>query len=406
MPFRWIVSQIGAREHYAVPRAFYAQQRLRMMYTDVWAPAGLRWLGGPQALKGLASRYHPDLPSRQVVAFTMRTLFEAFCGVKRQGFEAVYKEYVRAGITFAQRVENHIRRQTLVPRTDAFFGFFTGCLETLEFLRERRILSLVDQADAGRVHYELLNAEAQRWPGWQTLPAEIPDFYFERLAREWQTASLVLVNSPWSQSALIQQGVSVDKIIVVPLAYEPTVEVRPRLAKLNAPLTVLWVGNVVLSKGIQYLIQAAKALVDTNIRFMIAGPIGITEDAVSAAPSNMTFLGTVTRQDIGALYRQADLFVLPTISDGFALAQIEAMSYGLPVISTPNCGQVVTQGVDGLTVPAYDGTAIAEAITRLNSDRPLLADMSRKALEKSKQFSLRSYADRVEIAVQASFAQC
>ena len=82
----------------------------------------------------------------------------------------------------------------------------------------------------------------------------------------------------------------------------------------------------------------------------------------------MTFLGTVTRQAVGNLYRRSDLFVLATISDGFALTQIEAMSYGLPVIATPNCGPVVTPGVDGLIVPAYDGAALAEAITAKRTD--------------------------------------
>ena len=402
MPLRWIVSQIGAREHYAVPRAFHARGQLRVFYTDAWASALVRCLARPSALRAFAGRHHPELPDRQVVAFTIRTFLEGVHGAKTQGFGTAYQEYARAGIAFAQRVTKHLRRQVLDSRADAFFGFFTGCLETLEFLRERGILTLVDQADAGRIHYQLVSAEAQKWPGWQEMPAEIPDFYFERLAKEWRTASLVVVNSPWSQSALIQQGVPPDKVIVVPPAYERNVEANARSVKPDAPLTVLWVGNVVLSKGIQYLIQAAKALAGTNIRFMIAGTIGITEKALAAAPSNMTFLGTVTRQAVGNLYRRSDLFVLATISDGFALTQIEAMSYGLPVIATPNCGPVVTPGVDGLIVPAYDGAALAEAITRLNADRQLLAEMSHQALAKSTQFSLASYADRVEAAAQAA----
>jgi len=50
-------------------------------------------------------------------------------------------------------------------------------------------------------------------------------------------------------------------------------------------------------------------------------------------------------------YRSADVFVLPTLSDGFAITQIEAMSHGLPVIATPNCASVVENGVDGLWCP-------------------------------------------------------
>ena len=132
------------------------------------------------------------------------------------------------------------------------------------------------------------------------------------------------------------------------------------------------------------------------IKFVVAGPVGISDSAVRESPANVEFLGPVSRMRTRELYLQGDFFVLPTMSDGFAMTQLEAMAHGLPVIATPNCGEVVTDGVDGLLVAAGDAHALATAIVRLHDDRDLLAEMSVRALEKSKLFSLDRVAELLE----------
>jgi glycosyltransferase involved in cell wall biosynthesis len=169
---------------------------------------------------------------------------------------------------------------------------------------------------------------------------------------------------------------------------------------MEGPLTVLWIGSVILRKGIQYLIEAAKLLKDNQrVRFVVGGPVHISDEALKSAPPNMQFLGRITRDQTEDWYRNADVFVLPTISDGFAITQVEAMAQALPVITTPNCGDVVTHGVDGLIVPPADGKALAEAIERLDQDRQLLREMAYRALDKSAHFYLPRQAQLVEEAV-------
>ena len=126
----------------------------------------------------------------------------------------------------------------------------------------------------------------------------------------------------------------------------------------------------------------------------------ISRAAVDGAPANVSFVGRVTRDQADEWYRRADVFVLPTISDGFAITQVEAMARGLPVVTTPNCGQVVTHGIDGLLVPAGDGRALAEAIARLDADRELLGAMSGQALIKARGFRLPRQAAQIEGALR------
>jgi glycosyltransferase involved in cell wall biosynthesis len=245
------------------------------------------------------------------------------------------------------------------------------------------------------VEVDLVRAEEKRWPGWALRETNVPEDYFRRREQEWALADSIVVNSEFSRQALIRQGVPAGKLTVIPLCYE-TEDGEPKAGPREAgttfshqrPLKILFLGQVILRKGVQYLIEAAKLLSGEPVRFDIVGPIGIREEALRSVPANLTFHGRAVRDQAAGWYRQADLFVLPTLSDGFALTQIEAMAHGLPVIATPNCGDVVTPGVDGQIVPAGDAKALADAIMGYVKQSGLLADQREAALRKAGQFTL------------------
>jgi glycosyltransferase involved in cell wall biosynthesis len=211
---------------------------------------------------------------------------------------------------------------------------------------------------------------------------------------------MVVVNSEWSRQALVEQGVPAEKVAVIPLAYEPPTTSQVSSPPATGVLNVLWLGSVNLRKGIQYLVEAARLLREEPVQFHVVGPIGITEEAVQSSPENMRFRGRVPRDQTAELYRDADAFVLPTLSDGFAITQLEAMAHGCPVIATPNCGRVVTPEEDGLLVPPRDPKALAEAVLRCAEEREMLSAMSRQAQQTAQRFTLDAYADRLLSAVE------
>ena len=392
-PTRWIVAQEGSRQSYAVPLAFHRLGLLRRFYVDTWCRWGRSLCKqGPKGLRALATHFNAELPPELVISFNSSVLLSrAQFHFQRHHFspDEIANEYCRFGKKFATLVRQHVRRLDLDPERDAYFGFNTNCLETLEYLRESRIFTVVDQVDPGKVEEDLCVEEAERWPGWAKIPGRMPQSYWDRIAAEWKIADLVLVNSPWSAEALVKQGVPAGKIIIVPLAIDFHGN-RPTSAQ--GPLKILWLGSVILRKGIQYLIQAARLLQKTKMEFLIAGPVGISDAALSSFPPNVRLLGRVTRDQLSEIYRQAHVFVLPTISDGFAITQLEAMAHGLPVVATPNCGRVVSNGTDGFVIPARDGSALAEALASLDKDRDLLRAMSSNALVTASKYDLPSNA--------------
>jgi glycosyltransferase involved in cell wall biosynthesis len=216
-----------------------------------------------------------------------------------------------------------------------------------------------------------------------------------------------MVNSEFCRQALVRQGVPEEKLVVVPLCYENEAQTcagvrtsegiansRSSIGKDRA-FRVLFLGQVILRKGIQYLVEAAKLLREENVVFDVVGQIGISHAAVKSAPPNVTFHGRVMRDNAGEWYSRANVFVLPTLSDGFAITQLEAMAHGLPVIATPNCGEVVTHGEDGLIVPIRDSFALAGVIQNYLRNSGLLAAHSAAAVKKAARFSLESLSHKL-----------
>jgi glycosyltransferase involved in cell wall biosynthesis len=432
----WITSQIGAREHYAVPRVLHREGKLERLYTDFWASAPWRLIGKLTGKGSMSSRCHADLLEAPVTGFNFHALkasrqrftnpYDGFFQIGRQFGELVVKDLekqsrVERRVSRAMLAESRdkgrgTRAQLPVTSSTVFFGYDTGFLEPARWIKTRGGKTIVCQMDPARYEVDLVKEEEKRWPGWAKRSVEVPEAYYRRREEEWAVADLVMVNSEWTKAALIRQGVSDDKIVVVPLAYEAG-EVESKKWKVKGenergssrfnsstsqpfneqnPLRVLFLGQVILRKGIQYLMEAAMLLRNEAIHFDIVGSIGISDQAVSSAPSNMTFHGPVSRDRTEGFYRSADLFVLPTLSDGFALTQLEAMAHGLPVIATPNCGEVVTDGVDGLIVLASDSNALAEAFQLLIQDPEKLRSMSAATGAKVEQFSLGRLGENLE----------
>ena len=165
---------------------------------------------------------------------------------------------------------------------------------------------------------------------------------------------------------------------------------RPRLDGLPRallPARLLW------DKGLAELVAAARQLRDEGrpVRVLLAGtpdpgnPAAVPEATVRGweAEGLVEWLGHV--EDMPALYRAVDLVVLPSYREGLPKGLIEAAACGRPLVTTdvPGCREVVTDGVEGLLVPARDAPALAVAIGRLAADPALRARMGAAARAKA-----------------------
>lgn len=168
--------------------------------------------------------------------------------------------------------------------------------------------------------------------------------------------------------------------------------------KEDAGISILSIGRLVEKKGFPYLIRALlqlKKSCDTSFTVNIIGDGPEKEHLCHMVKEynlsdNVFLRGSLLFGEIKGFYEEADFFVLPCLiakngdRDGIPNVILEAMSAGLPVISTKVSGipEVITDGVDGFLVSPEDSCALADSIKRLSQDRELRVAMGNNARKK------------------------
>ena len=377
----WLCAQQGAREHYAVPRALASTGRLMRLVTDVWA--GRRsWLArlGPGVMKRLAGRRHSDVPESAVRAFNRHFLLsDLMQRVRRRPEPAFYQARNDAFDQYATAELTRLLRAGSPPAV--VFSYAHSSRRLFRVAKAEGCRTVLGQFDPGPVEADIVDAEAAAHPeyrhDWVRYPAE----YVRGWREEVEASDVVMVNSEWSAECLTRVGVEPHRVRVVPLAYPvvrhaATERVYPVAFTRDRPLVVLFLGQVILRKGVARLVEAARLIRNEPVEFRLVGPTDIRnlDDLTRGLPIRV--YGSVSRDDVHRHYAEADVFLLPTLSDGFALTQLEAFAWRLPVIASTRCGRVVDHERNGLVLSEPTAEAIAGAVSRLLASPALLAELS------------------------------
>jgi len=376
----WVCCQLGSREHYAIPRVLHKQGRLKLLLTDFWArePTALNAFV-PAALARVAERRHPGLAGARIlqwgtgrIAFDMRTR-------QLSSWEQTLRRNERFQQVLLRRLRPH--RKALAAEPGTFFAYSYAARELLRFFSELGWRTVLGQIDPGPREEEIVAAEVRANPPRDTRWTPAPPLYWEHWREEIALAHRVIVNSPWSREALVEKGVNAQKIDVVPLAYEAPAEPAgekslPEAFTAERPLRVLYLGQINIRKGAHRLMEAMRCLAGKPVELHLVGPADITLPESSELP-RVKVHGPVSRQQAVRHYREADVFILPTLSDGFALTQLEAQAHRLPLITSARCGAVVRPGENGLLAEPPTRDNLIEALESCLAEPARLAEWSR-----------------------------
>jgi glycosyltransferase involved in cell wall biosynthesis len=255
---------------------------------------------------------------------------------------------------------------------------------------------VLGQIDPGPVE-ERIVARFQADGKWQ--PA--PKAYWDNWRNECSLADQIVVNSQWSKDALLSEGIPVEKIQIIPLAYESSTDSRsfqrlyPRAFSTERPLRVLFLGQINLRKGVQQLLDAVQLLKGEPVEFWFVGPTQISVPQDLKLHPQCRWFGGAPRVEVDSYYRDADVFILPTLSDGFGLTQLEAQSWKLPVHASRYSGEVVQDGFNGVLLGEVSGEAIANVLREfLQAPHTLSAMSVRSAVDD--RFSLKALASSLK----------
>lgn len=185
----------------------------------------------------------------------------------------------------------------------------------------------------------------------------------ERRKREWDMADLVMMHSDICRNSYADYGVDTTKVRVIPLGFPEIGPPADGNAKdMDGPLKILWAGNFSVLKGAHHFLGALDELAQTiKVDIKVFGKILLSRRDLNLP---IQFLPTVPRAQLFGEYRCADVLVHPTLADGYGLVAAEAMSQGLPVITTTRAGisEQIRSGETGLIVNEGDSDALARVL--------------------------------------------
>jgi glycosyltransferase involved in cell wall biosynthesis len=360
----WLCSQLGAREHYAIPRALLRQGLLGQLATDAWVQPG-----NPLAAMShsLSERFHPDLAKASVRAWNSGLLaFELAARSRRlSGWPLI----LARNCWFQSKVTSFLSAHQLstLNSQPTLFSYSYTALEPLRFAKSQGWRTVLGQIDPGPVEEEIVAAEAEREPSLAPNWTRAPQDYWKSWREECDVADRIVVNSQWSFDALVRTGIPKEKLSIIPLAFENNVlsvlpKAYPKQFTATRPLRVLFLGQVNLRKGIARLLKVARSFQSQPVEFLIVGPVQITIPGDLRSNQKIQWVGPVARNKVRNYYEQADVFILPALSDSFALTQLEAVAHRLPLIASRRCGEVVIDRVNGLLLEEPAAAAIEEAL--------------------------------------------
>ena len=222
-------------------------------------------------------------------------------------------------------------------------------------------------------------------------------FYRPFLRFALSHAARIVVSSPTLAASAPELQDFQAKCTVIPFGIElrtldrrqPICERAEQIRRAEKKPIVLFVGRLVPYKGVDVLLDAMKTL---NGVALIVGD-GPSRGSLEAQAHDLgishcvKFLGSVSDDELAALYRACNVFVLPSVTrqEAFGVVQLEAMAAGKPVVSTDvgtGVGWVNRNGETGFVVPPRDVTALRDAIARLLADPDLQTSMGDAAAKR------------------------
>lgn len=383
----------------AVLAALDREQMLDTFYTTV----GLR-RGGflertiPPPFRSRAQRRAYGVEHGRIVFHPLREMLRLFV---RGSVDSVY--YDLDGF-----VAEEVRK---TAGLSAVYCYEDGALETFHAAQRRGLMRFYDLPIAyWETSQRLLREEAMRLPHWEPTLVGTRDSD-EKLARkteELELANVVLCPSRFVEESL-PEAARKSKVCVRAEFGSPRVSLSP-LRSMNdprAPLRVLFAGSMTQRKGLADLFAAIKLLARSDVQLVVMGsPVAPLDFYRKELPS-FDYEPPRPHAEVLGLMQRCDVFVLPSLVEGRALVQQEAMACGLPLIVTANAGgeDLIEEGRTGFLVPIRSPEKIAERIAWFADHRDALPAMREAAQRTAAAYTWDRYAAKIVAAVRHALGE-
>ena len=269
-----------------------------------------------------------------------------------------------------------------------FHGWNHHCLRQLRKAKELGAVTVVERASSHILQ------------GQEVLGTQVwPQPFVKKCLKEYEEADYILVPSDYARQSFLDRGFEEKKIVKIPFGVDTKLFSSSALSSqqtTTGKFVVLYVDDVRLGKGVQYLLEAWEGLRLRDAELWLVGDIKPDIKKVLAKYCNhkdIKCLGFV--KNIPELMAKASVFAFPSLDEGSARVTYEAMAAGLPVITTPNAGSLVRDSLDGYLIPIRDASALAERLEFFYKYPEQAKVMGESGRERIKNFTWERYGEEL-----------
>jgi glycosyltransferase involved in cell wall biosynthesis len=376
--------------------ALYQEGGLLRFYTAIgWSRDNLLTKLAPTGLRKRLSRRSYPIPAKFIRNSPVREFFRL---ARPFGAGAVTIDDV--SLDLDRRVAADLPRLKSRLGATGVFAYEDGALSTL---KAARLLGLdrIYELPIGywRAGHRIFNEEKERKPEWESTLTGLKDSpsKLSRKDEELANADTVICASSFTKSTLELYPGNSPNIEVIPYGAPRPIGFNEVRVERSKRLRLLFVGGLSQRKGLSYLFDSVEALGDAVELTVIGQFVSEPPKVLEAHLRKCRYIASLSHGDILRQMREHDLFVFPSLFEGFGLVLLEAMSQGLPCITTSHTAgpDIIGHGQDGFIVPIRDTAAIVACVRKVLADPALLIAMKEAALAKAGELNWEKYQTRL-----------
>lgn len=371
--------------------------------TLAWGSDGAFLHSLPRKLRETLARRTYQIPPHRIARRPWREFSRLALGSwlptlirHEQGWASVDSVYRDLDAAVARQIRSGVDKRKI----QAAYSYEDCALETFRACRENGIRRIYDLPIA---YWEttqlLLREEAERLPHWEpTLGGtRDSDLKLERKTEELGLAEVVICPSRFVYDSLPPAARVTKRCVIAEFGSPIPRSLSFRPPHSQARLRVLFVGGMTQRKGLADLFAAMRLLKRDDLQLVVMGSPAVPLEFYRTEFPDFIYEPPRPHDQVLKLMESCDVFVLPSLVEGRALVQQEALSCGLPLIVTRNAGgeDLIEEGQTGFLVPIRSPEAIADKIAWFAEHRSELPAMREAARRKAGQYTWERYGLKV-----------
>jgi glycosyltransferase involved in cell wall biosynthesis len=395
----------GTQHSWQSALAFQESEQLGWYATSVfydsrrWPYRIESWLPAPIASRlhrEFQRRYTPLLDPDLVRTFGFDEWLET-AAQRMNSHSLAHRFNIRGNRRFADSVIKLIEREPV----DVVWGYDSASLDVFRWAKRRGIKCILDQTIGHPRSLNRIMAEEQR-----RYPDFFPNFNLSRddawirqEDEEVALADLVVVGCEFAYQSMIENDCPAEKLRIVPYGFDESLfpDIKPpRRPLAGRPVEFLFVGAIHPRKGVAYLLEAFEAISPDKASLTLVGVSVMPPETLDRYAHRVRHIPQIPRSEVAAYFRQADVFIFPSLFEGGGIVLHEAIGAGLGIIqSTASAIVVSDDNSNGIILDQVSVQNLIEAIEYVISNPNQIEAWSDASWDLRPKNSWHTYRSRV-----------